>query len=124
MAHPFVHVELNTTDLSKAKEFYGKLFEWKLQDVPMPGNDTYTMIDVGGGTGGGMLKGKQPGTPPFWMAYVGVDDIKASTKRAKELGAKIMVDVTEVGEHGFMSVFTDPTGAHLALWQAKPGAKH
>ena len=38
--------------------------------------------------------------------------------------AKIMVDVTEVGEHGFMSVFTDPTGAHLALWQAKPGAKH
>ena len=124
MAHPFVHVELNTGDVAKAKEFYQKLFEWKLQDVPMPGNDTYTMIDVGGGTGGGMLKSKQPGTPPFWLAYVGVDDIKASTKRAKELGAKIMVDVTEVGEHGFMSVFTDPTGAHLALWQAKPGAKH
>jgi len=124
MAHPFVHVELNTGDVAKAKEFYQKLFAWNLQDVPMPGNDTYTMIDVGSGTGGGMLKSKQPGTPPFWLAYVGVDDIKASTKRAKELGAKIMVDVTEVGEHGFMSVFTDPTGAHLALWQAKPGAKH
>jgi predicted enzyme related to lactoylglutathione lyase len=124
MAHPFVHVELNTSDVAKAKEFYQKLFEWKLQDVPMPGGDTYTMIDVGGGTGGGMLKTKQPGTPSFWMAYVGVDDIQAATKRAKELGAKVMVDVTEVGEHGYMSVITDPTGAHLALWKPKAGAKH
>ena len=123
MAHPFVHVELNTSDLAKAKEFYGKLFEWKLQDVPMPDGDTYTMIDVEGGTGGGMLKAKQPGTPPFWLAYVGVEDIKASTKRARELGAKIMVDATEVGDYGFMSVIVDPTGAHLAMWQPKAAAK-
>jgi len=53
---PFVHVELNTSDVAKAKEFYQKLFEWKLQDVPMPGGNTYTMIDVGGGTGGGIMK--------------------------------------------------------------------
>ncbi len=37
MAKPFVHVELNTTDVAKAKSFYGKLFDWKLEDVPMPG---------------------------------------------------------------------------------------
>jgi predicted enzyme related to lactoylglutathione lyase len=30
MANPFVHVELNTTDVGKAKTFYGKLFDWKL----------------------------------------------------------------------------------------------
>ena len=34
MAHPFVRVELNTSDVAKANEFYQKLFEWKLQDVP------------------------------------------------------------------------------------------
>ena len=28
MANPFVHVELNTTDVSKAKAFYGNLFNW------------------------------------------------------------------------------------------------
>ena len=33
MANPFVHVELNTTDVSRAKAFYGKLFDWKLEDV-------------------------------------------------------------------------------------------
>ena len=32
MANPFVHVELNTTDVAKAKKFYGDLFAWKLKD--------------------------------------------------------------------------------------------
>jgi uncharacterized protein len=119
MANPFVHVELNTSDLARAKEFYGKLFAWKLQDMPMPGGDSYTMIDPEGGTGGGMMKSKQPGAPSFWLSYVDVDDIQASTKRAKELGAKVMMDVTEVGDFGFMSVLTDPTGATFAMWKAK-----
>ena len=120
MAHPFVHVELHTNDLARAKDFYTKLFGWKLQDAPMPGG-TYTMIDVGGGTGGGMMVDPTPGVPPHWMAYVGVDDIHAANKKAKELGAKVVVDVMEVGEYGSMSVITDPTGATLAMWKAKSG---
>ena len=35
MANPFVHVELSTTDVSKAKSFYGALFDWKLEDAEM-----------------------------------------------------------------------------------------
>jgi len=66
----------------------------------MPGSGTYTMIDVGGGTGGGIVKTKQAGTPPFWLAYIQVDDIQASTRRAKELGGKVLLDVTEVGDFG------------------------
>jgi len=34
MANPFVHVELQTNDLAKAKAFYSRLFDWKLEDVP------------------------------------------------------------------------------------------
>jgi len=119
MANPFVHVELHTSDVKRAKEFYSKLFDWKLQDMPMPGGSTYTMINVGTGTGGGMTVNQAPGVPPHWMAYVGVDDVRASTKKAKDLGAKVVVDVMEVGEHGIMSVIADPTGATLAMWQAK-----
>jgi predicted enzyme related to lactoylglutathione lyase len=118
MANPFVHVELQTKDLAKAKAFYSALFGWKLEDVPMPGGSgTYTMIGVGEGTGGGMFNNPDPNVPPFWLAYVGVDDVVATTKRAKELGAAVMQDVMQVGDFGKMSVLRDPTGAHIALWQ-------
>ena len=49
MPNPFVHVELDTTDLEKAKAFYSKLFDWKLEPFPMPEGE-YTMINVGEGT--------------------------------------------------------------------------
>ena len=118
MANPFVHVELNCTDVNKAKAFYAKLFDWKLEDAPMPGG-TYTMISVGEGTGGGMMKQMIPGAPSSWMAYVGVDDIEASTKKAKSLGATVMKDVTEVPGFGWLSIIVDPTGAMLGLWKPK-----
>ena len=117
MANPFVHIELATTDLAKAKEFYGSLFAWKLEDVPMGPGMTYTMVGVGEGTGGGMMKHPVPGAPSAWLAYVQVDDVVAATKKAGALGAKIMRDVTPIPGHGQFSVIIDPTGAALALWQ-------
>jgi uncharacterized protein len=123
MSNAFVHVELHTNDLARAREFYSKLFDWKLDDVPMPGGGTYTMINVGSGTGGGMMVNQAPGTPPHWLTYVGVDDIRASTRKAKELGAKVAVDVMDVADYGTMSVIVDPTGAMLAMWQPKGGKK-
>jgi uncharacterized protein len=121
MGNPFVHVELNTTDVDKAKKFYGQLFDWKLEDVDMGPSGIYTLIKPGEGTGGGILKHPMPGAPSTWLAYVLVDDIAAATKKAKSLGAKIVKDVTELPGVGTMSIITDPTGATLALW--KPKAK-
>jgi predicted enzyme related to lactoylglutathione lyase len=118
MANPFVHVELATKDLEKSKKFYSSLFAWKLEE--MPGMD-YTMINVGEGTGGGMMKKPDPGIPDIWLPYVLVDDVTASTKKAKALGATIAKDVTEVPDMGWFSVITDPTGATFGLWQSKTG---
>jgi predicted enzyme related to lactoylglutathione lyase len=117
MANPFVHIELNTTDVDKAKAFYGQLFDWKLEDMQMGPSGTYTTINVGDGTGGGLLKNPMPGVPSFWLAYVLVDDIGAATKKAAALGAKIVKDSIEVptwaGSH-----HEDPTG-RTDLWQNK-----
>ena len=120
MANPFVHIELQTGDVAKAKEFYSKLFDWRLEDLPMPdGKGTYTMIKVGEGTGGGMVTSPAPGVPPHWLAYIGVDDVAASTEKAKSLGATVVQDVMEVGSHGWMSIIVDPTGATFALWKGR-----
>ena len=121
MANPFVHVELSTSDVAKAKSFYGSLFDWKLEDVDIPGGPTYTIIGVGDtGTGGGMMKHPVPGAPSVWLAYAHVDDIDAATKKARELGAKIARDVTEVPGFGWLAIIIDPTGAELGLWKAAP----
>ena len=85
MPNPFVHNELATTDVASAKTFYGQLFSWKLDDVPMP-SGPYTIIDAGGG----MMQQMIPGAPSAWLPYVLVDDIKAATEKAKSLGASIM----------------------------------
>lgn len=119
MPNAFVHVELSTTDVAKAKEFYGQLFDWKLEDMPMGDAGTYTMIRIGQGTGGGIMQQPVPGAPSAWLAYVGVDDIRASTDKAKALGATVVQDVIEVMGYGSMSVLIDPTGAAIALWQPK-----
>jgi len=117
MANPFVHMELNTTDLPKAKEFYSKLFDWKLED--MPGPMPYTMIQPGEGPGGGMMTHPVPGAPSMWLCYIGVPDIKAATEKAKSLGATALQENREVPNYGWFSIFTDPTGAVFALWQGK-----
>ncbi len=116
MANPFVHVELATDDLARAKKFYGELFDWKLDDIPGMG---YTMIDVGEGTGGGLMKHPMPGAPSTWLAYVQVEDIRAATDKARSLGASIAKDVTEVPGYGWFSIIVDPTGAVLGLWKSR-----
>jgi predicted enzyme related to lactoylglutathione lyase len=118
MANPFVHVELSTTDPEKAKAFYSKLFTWKLEDMPMGPGMTYTMIQPGEGTGGGLMKQLIPNAPSAWLAYVIVDDVKAATAKAKSLGATVMTDFTEVPGMGWFTIIVDPTGAALGLWQA------
>ena len=120
MGNPFVHVELMTTDVGKAKAFYGQLFDWKLEDMDM-GDMTYTMIRVGDGTGGGLMKNPMPNATSLWVAYVEVADVKAATAKAKSLGAKLLKDVAEIQGAGAFSIIADPTGAMLGLWQSKKG---
>jgi uncharacterized protein len=120
MPNPFIHAELATTNVAKAKAFYAKLFRWKLKDIPnQTAGGNYTMIDVGEGTGGGIMKQMCPGEPSAWMPYVLVKDIDAATKKAKKLRAKIMKDVSEVEGMGWLSIIVDPTGAVLGLWEPK-----
>ena len=116
MPNPFCHIELNTTDPDKAKEFYSQLFDWKLEDMPM-GENTYTMINVGEGTGGGIMKNPVPNVPSNWLSYVMVDDVAASLEKAKSLGGAVLQDKMEISNYGWLGVIQDPTGAVFGLWQ-------
>ena len=121
MANPFVHCELMTSDLQKAKSFYRRLFRWELQEMEtVPGQGEFVMVKVGDGVGGGMMADPRPNARSEWMPYVQVDNVADATKEAQSLGAKVMRPVTEVPGMGSFSIITDPTGAMLGLWQARP----
>ena len=86
MGNPFVHVELLTSDVAEARKFYTTLFDWKMEDVP--GMD-YTLIKVGEGTGGDMMKNPTPDTPSSWLPYVFVPDaVELPLKRPNRSGPR------------------------------------
>ena len=114
MSNAIGYTELHTADPAKARDFYGSLFGWQFSDAP--GMD-YTFIQMPGGAGGGIAK-LGPGQIPAWLPYVIVEDVAAATQKAGELGAKVIVAKQAVPGLGWFSVFVDPTGATLAMWQS------
>jgi uncharacterized protein len=119
MPNPFAHVELSTDDVKKAKKFYSTVFAWKLNEMPAM---SYTMIDVSGGTGGGMQKKQMPDQPTAWLPYVQVDDVKATIAKVIKAGGSAVLEYQEIGDMGSIGIFTDPQGATLGLWAAKAPA--
>jgi predicted enzyme related to lactoylglutathione lyase len=116
VANPFVHIELRTRDVANSKKFYAAVFDWKMREIP--GMD-YMVIEVGEGTGGGIMKNPKPRDPDNWIPYILVDDVAAFTKKAAPLGATIAENVTEIPDMGRFSVIIDPTGSAFGLWQPK-----
>jgi len=116
MPNPFAHIELSTDDVKKAKKFYQAVFAWQLTDMPAM---AYTMIDVGGGVGGGMQKKPMPEAPTAWLPYVQVDDVKATMAKALKGGGTAVLPFQEIGEMGAIGIFVDPAGAMLGLWESK-----
>ncbi len=115
MGNPFVHIELHSKDIDRSKKFYSGLFDWKLEEAGMD----YTMITVGEGTGGGMMKDTRSGGPDNWLPYILVGDVKESIKKARTLGGTVIEDITEIPDFGWYSVIKDPTGAVFGIWQPK-----
>ena len=110
--------ELITPDPAAAVKFYGGLFGWTTETMPMPGMN-YTMLKHGGETFGGIMSPKQPGTPPNWMHYVGVASLEETIAKAAALGAKVCMPPMEIGDTGRIAILQDPQGAFFGLHQMK-----
>ncbi len=114
-AGTFSWAELASTDADAAKDFYGKLFGWSYEDVPMGDDGTYTLASVDGAVAAALM---QADGPSRWNSYISVDDVDAATEKAEEGGATVHAAPFDVMEAGRMSVIQDPTGGVVSLWQA------
>jgi predicted enzyme related to lactoylglutathione lyase len=115
----FVWDELTTSDPEAATSFYGEVFGWSAHGMDMGEMGTYTIFRRAGDVdvAGCMRTPEGMEAPPHWLAYIGVDDIDATTARAKELGATIYVEPTDIPNVGRFSIVQDPAGAVFGLFR-------
>ena len=113
--HGFIHIEIPTRDLKRAKAFFGKVFGWTFQDY----GKEYALFQVpGGGVGGGLMKMKKVPTKPAVNAYIEVENVDAKLKEVKKARGKVLKPKTEIGGGmGAWASFADNQGAVLFLWQ-------
>lgn len=115
-----VWFDLMTTDVAKAKAFYGELVGWKTSIWKAGEYEMWAARDgqVGGvmALDDGMRKAK---VPSHWMAYVAVEDVDASAKQAESLGGKVLVPGQDIPDVGRFAVIADPLGASIALFRPK-----
>ncbi len=119
----FSWADCSSTDAANGKKFYADLMGWEFNDVPMGNDMFYTMFNSGGEAVAALSpmqpEMQQQGIPSFWTSYITVDDVDALVGKVKELGGTVMAEPFDVFEEGRMMIITDPTGANVALWQAK-----
>ena len=111
-------LELMTTDVAKAKAFYGGVFGWGMQEPKDP-SMPYTEIQRGGQSIGGIYP-KPPElahVPPNWTVYFMVESCDTSAAKAKSLGGQLVVPPSDMPKVGRFAVVQDPQGATFSIFQ-------
>ena len=124
-----VHFEIPADDLDRAKSFYGSVFGWELQTVPMNEGE-YTSVkttDVDeqtqlptepGAINGGMFLRDERVTAP--VITIDVDGIDDALKQVEAEGGTTVTPRTAIPGMGAFAYFKDPEGNVLGLWETNP----
>ena len=119
----FCWVDLATTDPAAAKVFYGDLFGWTAEDMPIGEGAVYTMLRLDGDDVAALYDlpadQREQGVPPYWFHYVSVENADAAAARARELGGTVVAEAFDVFDSGRMAIIQDPTGAMVGAWQPR-----
>jgi uncharacterized protein len=117
--------ELTTRDPQRSIEFYGAVFGWTANILPMAGAANYTEFRLGDHAIAGMMPMEGDSWPAdlpnHWMVYFAVEDCEAAVARVEELGGKVMVAPTDVPP-GRFAVVNDPQGAVFSVIAFHPTA--
>ena len=110
-------VDLATSDATAARDFYSKLFGWKVEVNPDPQYGGYALAKLGGKDVAGIGPKQMDQQPSAWLIYIGTQDVDETTKKAQAAGGTVIAPPMEVGDQGKMAVIADPSGAVIGLWQ-------
>ena len=112
--------DLTTSNLKQSRDFYGKLFDWSFAAVK--GTDQAVEI-VAAGTGIGTLRVAEGKIAAFnGVVYVQVADMRATCRRATELGGTVApgfpFDLPDGA--GAVGIVLDPAGHPVGMYSRTP----
>lgn len=119
--------ELHTADPAGAKAFYGTVFGWASQDMPM-GDFTYTVVTPAGGSEEMSQGGIMGLTPEMaaggsrWLPYFEVPDPDGVQAKVSELGGTVIAPAMDLEGVGRMAAFIDPQGALFSVIKSVPAS--
>ena len=113
--------ELYTTDSAKAKQFYGAVFDWDYEDMPLPGDaGSYVVVSRPGGGqqgshGGIMQLGTDmlPEGTSYWQPYFSVSDVDGTVAKAAQRGGAVLMPGTDMAGVGRLALLRDAGGSVL-----------
>ncbi|WP_194793195.1 VOC family protein [Raineyella fluvialis] len=114
-----IWIDLTTSDIEKARTFYGDIFGWTFEDQGAEyGN--YHMIKSGDAFVGGMMGRvpEMPAGPDAWTVYLDTPDAQATCDKATHNGGMVLVPPMQVGGSGIMGLIADPGNCATGFWQA------
>jgi predicted enzyme related to lactoylglutathione lyase len=119
----FCWTDLTTTDQQAAKSFYGGLFGWEAEDMPVGDDASYSMMRLGGKDVAAISaqpqQQREAGVPPTWNSYVSVESADETAEKAARLGATLHAPPFDVLDVGRMAVIQDPQGAYFLIWEPR-----
>jgi predicted enzyme related to lactoylglutathione lyase len=110
-------VDLSSSDAQASRDFYSKVFGWRVEVNPDPQYGGYALAKLGDKDAAGIGPAQTPDTPTAWSVYIGTSDVEALAKRVQAAGGTVIAPPFDVGDQGRMAVFQDPSGAFISAWQ-------
>ena len=121
MENPVQWLEIATTDLERAKDFYAKVFELEFQFIEMPDSKMY-MFGEPDKVGSSVCLVKAEGSNPSekgTVIYFSCEDVASQLKLVESAVGKLIVPKTDIGEFGFFAHITDTEGNRIGLHSNK-----
>ncbi len=126
------HFEIPTADKARSKAFYGGVFGWQINDIPVQmdgGTGSYTtamtvpvdqsmMPTEPGAINGAFIERMGPITAP--VLTVTVDSIDATLHKVTAAGGKVVEGKRSITNMGHYAYVTDPDGNVVGLWEDLP----
>ncbi len=109
--------ELGTRDVPAAREFYGAVFGWEVEEQDMGEMGAYTIWKDGDDVRGGAIDISAivpDEVPAHWLVYFTVEDCDAAVETAKANGGDLRNGPMDIAV-GRFAVVADPDGAVFAV---------